>query len=133
SKDLELHMENLVSLDLEQIFNWITFILDDNESSDIHYLTCHSSKGLEFENVIVFLEDKFGKNSEGKIVKDKFTSFFKQDINTPLGIDLESTRNLLYVICSRAIKNLCVVLFTDDSSKTDTSLDIFNNVFEIDK
>lgn len=67
----------------------------DGESNTIQLLTLHSSKGLEFKNVIIY------NISEGSIPSQKSTS---NDENKTEGIEEE--RRLLFVGMTRAMENL---------------------------
>lgn len=107
-------LDALLSIKLEQWALWFAFINDD-QKSDIVYHTYHGTKGAEFDNVIIVMENDFGRMN-----KDKFSSFFKNLDNPPFSDEKEmfkfsNTRNLLYVSCSRAIKNLRI-LYLDDIS-----------------
>lgn len=79
-------------------------------SKNTIFHTYHSTKGLEFENVIILMENAFGRNRS--YFKDYFIELNK-DIELPS--EFEHTKNLLYVACSRAIMNLRV-LYLDDIS-----------------
>ncbi|EKR9385281.1 UvrD-helicase domain-containing protein [Raoultella ornithinolytica] len=107
-------LDRLFNLDIEQFFLWLDFIYQNYSDTMISYLTCHASKGLEFDNVIIFLSDSFNRK-EGF-----FSNLLNSDLNSSLDIQLESARRLLYVSSSRAIKNLKIILFTNkevDESK----------------
>jgi len=108
-------IDDLVKVELSVIYNWLMFILDFEYDKEVNYLTCHSSKGLEFNNVVAILDDEFGYKFDGKKEKEKFSSLLKSDLDNTLDFDLEVTRNLLYVICSRAIVNLQVIIFSEKS------------------
>ncbi|WP_227728270.1 3'-5' exonuclease, partial [Yersinia proxima] len=113
---LPLLLDELFELDMEQFFLWLDFIYQNYSDSLVSYLTCHASKGLEFDNVIIFLSDSFNRK-EGY-----FSNLLNSEINSSLDPQLESARRLLYVSSSRAIKNLKVYLFTNkeiDKSKID--------------
>lgn len=79
-------------------------------SKNTIFHTYHSTKGLEFDNVIILMENSFGKNRS--YFKDYFNELLK---NTALPSEFEHTKNLLYVACSRSIKNLRV-LYLDEIS-----------------
>lgn len=107
-------LDALLSIRLEQWALWFEFINDDRKS-DVVYHTYHGTKGAEFDNVLIVMENDFGRMN-----KDKFSSFFKNLNNPPVSDEVEmfkftNTRNLLYVSCSRAIKNLRI-LYLDDIS-----------------
>lgn len=108
------NLDTLLSIKLEQWTHWFEFVNDDRKS-DVVYHTYHGTKGAEFDNVIIIMGNDFGR-----LNKDKFSSFFKNLNNPPISDEAEmlkfnNTRNLLYVSCSRAIKNLRI-LYLDDIS-----------------
>ncbi|MEB7915335.1 UvrD-helicase domain-containing protein [Enterobacter mori] len=100
-------LDRLFQLDMEQFFLWLDFIYQKYSESLVSYLTCHASKGLEFDNVLVFLSDSFNRK-EGY-----FSTLLNSDMNNNLNSQLESARRLLYVSSSRAINNLKIFLFTN--------------------
>ncbi|MCY3510519.1 UvrD-helicase domain-containing protein [Klebsiella michiganensis] len=109
-------LDELFKIDMEQFFLWLDFIYQTYPENLVSYLTCHASKGLEFDNVIIFLSDSFNRK-EGY-----FSNLLNSDINSILEPQLESARRLLYVSSSRAVKNLKIYLFTNkeiDKSKVD--------------
>ncbi|QDP35153.1 ATP-dependent helicase [Klebsiella pneumoniae] len=114
SANIEPLLDKLFNLDIEQFFLWLDFIYQSYRDTMVSYLTCHASKGLEFDNVIIFLSDTFNRK-EGF-----FSNLLNSDLNLSLDTQLESARRLLYVSSSRAIKNLKIILFTNkkvDESK----------------
>ncbi|WP_265556619.1 hypothetical protein, partial [Serratia grimesii] len=56
-----------------------------------------------------------------------FSSLLNSDLNVELSPDLEEVRRLLYVSTSRAIKNLRVVLFSDNELQKDSIQKIFKD------
>jgi len=108
-------LDDLLNVDCSQWALWYKFVKGD-QSSDIIYHTYHGTKGAEFDNVIIIMQNDFGKMN-----KNKFSSFFENYDNAnsldEKGLEeFQNTKNLLYVSCSRAIKNLRI-LYLDDISK----------------
>lgn len=97
-------IKSLLEIDIDQYLNWHGFIVE-NDNSDVMYHTYHSTKGREFRNVVIIMQDDFGRQG-----KSDFSNFFHSK-----GENLEKTRNLLYVACSRSIENLSI-LYLDDIS-----------------
>ncbi|MGT2911010.1 UvrD-helicase domain-containing protein [Streptococcus cameli] len=101
-------IDEFFSLDVSQFIKWYKYIFDDLKDEGISYYTLHGSKGLEFDNVVVVLQDNFAKK------KDYCKYFFENydnrtdDVNRFIEI-----RNLLYVACSRAKINLHVVYIAE--------------------
>lgn len=106
------HVSDLLSITLEEFGRWYRFIADQQDS-EIEFHTYHGVKGLEYENVIVIMENDFGRN------RNKFSSFFMHVGNDTVPeedkdrAEFMNTKNLLYVSCSRAIRNLRI-LYLDD-------------------
>ena len=85
------------------------------------FATQQSIKGAEFEKVLVIVDDEEGRTntfSYGKYFG--VTSLSARDHgNIAAGIDsvIERTRRLFYVCCSRARRDLCVIVFSNDPVK----------------
>ncbi|WP_417535075.1 UvrD-helicase domain-containing protein [Methylophaga sp.] len=121
------HVSDLLSITLEEFGRWYRFIADQQDS-EIEFHTYHGVKGLEYENVIVIMENDFGKN------RNKFSSFFMHVGNdTVPEVDKDraefiNTKNLLYVSCSRAIRNLRI-LYLDDITEFEKGIQsIFHEI-----
>lgn len=101
----------ILQLKIEEVLCWFHYVNRD-EGKEIYYHTFHSTKGLEYENVIIILGKDFGQD------KGLFELFFKE-YGEDIGQDLpkyeqyERGRNILYVAVTRAIKNLRI-LYIDD-------------------
>ena len=102
---------------ISEYIKWFEFV-NRVEKQDIIYHTYHGTKGLEFDNVLVIMENKFGKET------NKFSNFF----SNPNSGD-ENTKNLLYVACSRARKNLKIFYLVDVSSFRNGIESIFGNIY----
>ncbi|MEP0073647.1 MAG: UvrD-helicase domain-containing protein, partial [Marinomonas sp.] len=117
----ESKVDEVLGLSIISLVNWVNFI-DGIERGEINYHTYHGTKGEEYKNVAIILEHNFGSKN-----KDKFKNYFKvvqsnEEGKEQLLANPETqenhinTQNLLYVACSRAIKNLRV-LYLDDISE----------------
>ncbi|URL14475.1 ATP-dependent helicase [Pantoea ananatis] len=113
--------QDFIKVDFDELIHWMNHINSNKTDSPVNVMTCHSSKGLEYENVIVFLNDKMNKKHT------YFSSLLNSDLNVELSPDLEEVRRLLYVSTSRAIKNLRVVLFSDNELQKDSIQKIFKD------
>ena len=113
-------VKSLLNIPLSTWVKWVNYI-EQNLNSDIVFHTYHGTKGEEYENVAIIMEHSFGRNYKGK---NKFKNYFehlqydKGIQDEKLGDDKYSdeffnTRNLVYVACSRAMKNL-KILYLDD-------------------
>jgi DNA helicase-2/ATP-dependent DNA helicase PcrA len=89
--------------------------------SDIIFHTYHGTKGEEYENVAIIMEHSFGRAYVGK---NKFKKYFEhlqynKNIQDEKLEDDEyctefyNTKNLIYVACSRAKRNLKVLYLND--------------------
>lgn len=114
-------VSDILALSITSLMKWVNFI-DGIETGEISYHTYHGTKGEEYKNVAIILEHDFGRKN-----KDKFKNYFEvvqsnEEGKEQLLADSEArenhinTQNLLYVACSRAIKNLRV-LYLDDISE----------------
>ena len=97
---------------MSEYTNWYEFITDSSKEL-IRYNTYHSTKGLEYNNVVIIMENSFKRDNS------YFPDFFKDPQNT----EYQERRNLLYVACSRAINNMRI-LYIDpiDSFQKEISL-----------
>ncbi|PNP21506.1 ATP-dependent helicase [Vibrio alginolyticus] len=123
SDSLRDNVKALLSMDLKEVFNWIRFVSGIEIDSKVNYITCHGSKGLEFDNVLAVIDDKFGKDLKNKPEKNKFSRLLSSGLHEKHEADLENTRNLLYVICSRAIENLKVILLKEGDGQGAISIE----------
>lgn len=82
------------------------------------FATQQGVKGAQFERVLVILDEEEGSHSHFSY--GKYFEFVplsdKDEENIKAGIDsvLDRTRRLFYVCCSRAVKDLAVVIFTPE-------------------
>ena len=128
-------VENLFKISMLELELWAKYI-NREQDGDIRYHTYHGTKGEEYENVVVIMENSFGR-----MKKNKFKNFFElrgtskeerevklRDMNDRK--EFENTQNLVYVACSRAIKNLAII-YLDDISGIKTGLEsIFGEIQE---
>ncbi|SFG10376.1 UvrD-helicase domain-containing protein [Neptunomonas qingdaonensis] len=119
-------VDSVLALPIISLINWSNFI-DGIETDEISYHTYHGTKGEEYKNVAIILEHSFGRMN-----KDKFKNYFKivqqsaeereRLLTVPDTKEKHiNTQNLLYVACSRAIKNLRV-LYLDDISEVENGI-----------
>jgi DNA helicase-2/ATP-dependent DNA helicase PcrA len=125
----KVKLEELLNIELSQWLIWYEFINDDHKTDTVYH-TYHGTKGAEYDNVIIIMENDFGLRN-----KNKFSSFFKnyEDTNSMSEEDkikFNNTKNLLYVSCSRSIKNLRI-LYLDDVSEFKSGIEsIFGKVYQ---
>lgn len=109
---LEL-LDDLYSIEWSVFHKWYTYINSEEEDL-IKYHTFHSTKGLEFDNVIMVFGDDFGRR--------QFFNYFWEAYDK--GVENEKAmeaRNLLYVAVTRARRNLSI-LYTGDYIKNEQCL-----------
>lgn len=114
----------LFEIDYMEYIAWFNFI-NKLERQDVIYHTYHGAKGEEYKNVIILMQNNFGKD------KNKFSSFFENydtELNGAELIKYTNTKKLLYVSCSRAIKNLRILYLDDISSFQNGIENIFGEV-----
>ncbi|MCO4512564.1 ATP-dependent DNA helicase Rep [Streptococcus infantarius subsp. infantarius] len=101
-------IDDFFRLDVSQFIKWYSYIFDDLKNEGVSYYTLHGSKGLEFDNVVVILQDNFAR-------KKNYCKYFFENYNTLTGFDshFQEVRNLLYVACSRAKINLHVIYIAE--------------------
>lgn len=123
-------VQKLLEIDIDEYELWYKFIMDKQEEKIIYH-TYHGTKGREFDNVIIIMENAFGKN------RDYFNFFFEKFMDSDVleGKDkqkFEKIQNLLYVSCSRAIKNLRI-LYIDDITNFESGIkEIFGEIYPIE-
>ncbi len=120
-------LDKFFEIKFNQFKNWYDYIYDENIHTGISYYTLHGSKGLEFENVVVVLQDDFAR-------KKDYCRYFFSNFNNTRSLNnkdqkrFNQVRNLLYVACSRAKEHLYVIYETQnykDSNLVKNIKDIF--------
>lgn len=90
------------------------------------FSTKHNTKGDEFENVLVIIDDKAWKQNFN------FNDFFSKNMENEKRYN--RTNNLFYVVCSRAKQNLAVVCLSDLTNQAVSTVQTLfnrNNYFEL--
>ncbi|HFE9763776.1 TPA: UvrD-helicase domain-containing protein [Acinetobacter baumannii] len=87
-------------LKLSEVLNYFYYI-DEISFSDEKYITMHKTKGTGIENVFVVLEEFFWSHYSFRSIYDSSYSNVKVK---------EKSEKLFYVACSRAIKNLMILI-----------------------
>lgn len=114
-------INNFLNLSIVECKKWYNYIsLKSNDS--IIYQTFHNTKGLEYNNVVIIMENDFGIN------KNFFKNYFENVKNNsiPNGESsqnlYEAAKNLLYVSVTRAIKNLRILYIGQISEDTEDGI-----------
>ena len=114
-------IDEFFRIQFSQFTEWYKYIFGDLKNEGINYYTLHGSKGLEFDNVVVVLQDNFAG------VKDYCKYFLKNYRNqTDDDTRYKAVRNLLYVACSRAKIKLFVVYISEIE---ETCIENIENIF----
>jgi len=123
--DATENIRQLLTIDFLEYKKWFHFI-NKEEKEEIVYHTYHGTKGEEYENVIVIMQNGFGKDLT------KFSDFFADSVELSKKKRYINTKNLLYVACSRAIKNLRI-LYLDDILDFKSNVEsVFGEILEFD-
>lgn len=111
---------NMTILDL-----WYSFVTDTYQG-EVIYHTYHGTKGREFDNVIIFMNSRFGRKEQ--YFKNLLTVLPVKNEQNEIGTDIESARNLLYVAVTRAVINLCIVYFDDLTGTDNPVTEVFEEI-----
>lgn len=103
-------VSKFLKISINEFDLWHSFIIDKSKSNIIYH-TYHGTKGREFDNVIIFINKKFGNDREyfSRLLK---VLSLKDEIGEK-NTRIEESRNLLYVATTRTILNLSI-LYLDD-------------------
>jgi DNA helicase-2/ATP-dependent DNA helicase PcrA len=114
-------MDAFLACSASQFWGYFRYV--NNESP---FSTQQGIKGAEFERVLVVLDDDEGTHVQFSY--DKYLGIKplsdRDEANIREGKEtsVERTRRLFYVCCTRAMKDLVVVLFTSDIAKAQTQI-----------
>ncbi len=110
-KDL---IDGILNIPMSEYMNWHG-LLTSRETADVVFHTYHGTKGLEFDNALIIMGNRFGQTND--YISRFFIDYFNKDALVGEKKDKYiQTRNLLHVACSRAINNLRI-LYIDDISE----------------
>lgn len=116
-------IEELLQIPFKEINCWFEYRKGNYHLNEINYTTMHSSKGTEFNNVILVLDDSFSGR------RNYFSYFFENyDKSDKRNLEFIEARNLLYVACSRARINLTIIIPSEMYNEHKSVIDnIFSN------
>lgn len=118
-------MQAFLSCPANQLLAYQNYILERSP-----FGTQQGIKGAEFDRVLVVLDD--AESTHFQFSYDKYLGLKEpsdKDIeNLKVGLEtsIDRTRRLFYVSCTRALKDLAVVLFTENPSKAERILHQLN-------
>lgn len=116
-----------LKIDINIFTLWYNFVIDKNEGSVVYH-TYHGTKGREFENVIIFMNSKFGRDDQYfsrlfKVITSR-EEFESENDNKKVS----EARNLFYVAVTRAVKNLSILYFDDLNGSEKDLINIFGEI-----
>ncbi len=118
-------VKQLLSIRMEELERWFDYI-ERKEKEEVIYHTFHGTKGLEFENVLIVLEDGFGIKREDKVFIKSFFEEFSLLKTEQQIMKHEKARNLLYVAVTRAQKHLKLIYIGDSLKVRETLHCVFD-------
>lgn len=103
---------NFFEINLQEFEKWYMYILGEL-STEMNYLTYHSAKGLEFNQLLIIYDGQFAND------RSYFQRFLQDIMGTSITdekdyVKWKNARNLFYVACSRARVNLRLVITATD-------------------
>ena len=109
--DIGLFLSDLRSLPYSEVSSLLRYLRDDTQ-----YSTKHGTKGEEYDDVIVVIDDRAWNQYN-------FASVLRGDASRP---QYERSLNLFYVCCSRAKRNLAVLM---ESAASDDTIEGARRIF----
>ena len=121
----EKAVNDFMKIDITILNLWYSFVTDTCQDKVIYH-TYHGTKGREFDNVIIFMNSRFGRKDN--YFQDLLNVLLVKNEQNEIGTDIESARNLLYVAVTRAVKNLCIVYFDDLTGIDNSVTEVFKEI-----
>lgn len=106
-------------VNITEFEKWYSYI-SSSQDHQVNYMTYHSAKGLEFDNLMIVYDPQFARDRN-------FFKRFMQDLECTDVTEEDkpkwkSARNLFYVACSRAKINLRLVILDSDYKDVESGL-----------
>ena len=119
------NLDIFFNLEMEELNNWYKYITESFEDKKIIYQTLHSTKGLQYDNVVIELDDQFARDS---LFFERFFENYGNENNLEENEKrkYKQSQNLLYVGITRAIKNLLICYKFDENNVA-----LKNNIYNI--
>lgn len=109
--------ETLMKIDYNQIVN--ANIVSEEKTP---FSTQHGTKGAEFKNVLVVIDDTAWRNYN-------FDKYFSNDLTNEKTFN--RTKNLFYVVCSRAENNLVILTLSNLATSSETKIvELFSEIIQ---
>lgn len=125
TEDYTNKIDDFLGICIEVFDLWYWFVTD-SLTKEVEFHTYHGTKGKEYDNVIIFMNSKFGKND--LYFNDLMKVLNERNEEGEAGNALESARNLLYVAVTRATKNLCIVYLDDLGEAIEVVKEVFGEI-----
>lgn len=107
------HVQAFLSCAVSELWAWRRYVVEESP-----FATQHGIKGAQFERVLVVIDDEeaaYNLYSYGKYFGfEPLSETDEENIAAGEESVLDRTRRLFYVCCSRAVKDLAVVVFAPD-------------------
>jgi len=102
--------KSLFDISFKELLRWYNFIVEKQDGL-INYHTYHNTKGLQYENVAIVVEDNFRKNNDVRDFLLECVNSIKTGDYSRIESDPNKLlfRNLFYVAVTRSVKNLFVI------------------------
>lgn len=120
-------IQRILDVSMNEYEVWYKYIArkyDKMNDKKIIYHTYHSTKGLEYDKVIIIMRNEFGRG-KGKI---SFNEIFMNYKNQETSDIYEKAKNLLYVACSRARIQLRIYYIDDVTNFKEGIEEIFGKI-----
>ena len=121
-------IQEFLNISMDVFYRWYDFITGNNARGEVIYHTFHSTKGQEFDQVLVFMTAKFGNDAH--YFSDLIDTLAASAQATKDSPKVGAARNLFYVAVTRAIKNLCVVYLVEDQENATNIASTLKSIFE---
>lgn len=123
-------IEKFLNVEMNEFNSWYRHVSNINDDKTIYH-TYHGTKGLQFDNVAIIMQNSFGK------IQDYFSFFFENYFNfNTLNVEdkkkFVQARNLIYVSCSRAVKNIRILYLNDITNFEGSICEIFGKPYAIE-
>lgn len=124
-------IQNILDISIREYELWCNFIKEEYETKEVYH-TYHGTKGRQFDNVIIIMENRFGPKYDAIYFSDFFKNYTNPDeLSSSEKEMFERTKNLLYVACSRARKKLRIFYIDDINDFKSGITDIFGSLIYI--
>ena len=115
---------DFLNIGMDEFYKWYEHVGSVDSNREVVYHTWHSTKGLEFQNVVIVMDPSFGKSRN--LFLDFFNDYNSQSCESE-SPKFQEARNLLYVAVTRAMENLAIFYRGDPGKSEETIKFIFGS------